>query len=385
MTGPYEYVPPMYWSADKHAGGAFGYNTETSPGPAIPTRESLQRFIPADHLWPIDDTWTFHAGGAHFTTVDVFNEAMSRRYGPATSLDDYLRKAQAISYDGERAMFEAYSQNRYAATGVIQWLMNSAWPSLIWHLYDYYLVPTGGYFGTKKACEPIHVQYAYDDHSVVVVNNTAKSLQGMRVSARTYSVDATVRAAKESTLDLLPDSSVRAFALPPAAGLDKTYFLRLALHDAAGKLVSDNFYWLSTKPDTMAWDKRDWAYTPQKDFGDLTGLNTLPPVNIKTAVTAKSGDGTTRVLVKVRNPSHSIAFMVHLRMTRGNGSEEVVPILWQDNYFSMLPGEERSITATYQGSSVRAGDPQLEVDGFNVLSSSHSIGSRVAAANMAHR
>src|SRR5216683_2845495 len=60
MTGPYEYVPPVYWLADTQAGGAYGYNTETSPGPAIPPRQSLEKFIPKDHLWPIDDVWNYH-------------------------------------------------------------------------------------------------------------------------------------------------------------------------------------------------------------------------------------------------------------------------------------------------------------------------------------
>ncbi|PYT49250.1 MAG: glycosyl hydrolase family 2, partial [Acidobacteria bacterium] len=166
MTGPYEYVPPVYWLADTLAGGAYGYNTETSPGPAIPPRESLEKFIPQDHLWPIDEVWNFHAGGERFTTVDIFTDGLNRRYGQAASLDDYERKAQALTYDGERAMFEAYARNKYTSTGVIQWMLNNAWPSLIWHLYDYYLVPAGGYFGTKKACEPVHVQYSYDDNSV---------------------------------------------------------------------------------------------------------------------------------------------------------------------------------------------------------------------------
>ena len=385
MTGPYEYVPPMYWAADTQAGGAFGYNTETNPGPAIPGRGSLERFIPKDQLWPINDTWNFHAGGGHFTTVNVFTEGLNRRYGKATSLDDYLRKSQAISYDGERAMFEAYSRNRYISTGVIQWLMNNAWPSVIWHLYDYYLVPTGGYFGTKKACEPVHVQYSYDDNSIVVVNNTDEPLKGMRVSARTYNLDASEHAAKELTVDLLPDSSVRAFALPPADGLTTTYFLRLKLQDAGGNLVSDNFYWLSTKPDTMAWKKKDWAYTPQKDFGDLTGLETLPQVNVEARVTARESAGQATVLVTLNNPSRSVAFMVHLRMTRSKGGEEVVPILWEDNYFSMLPGEERSVAAAYDVSLLDGGDPDLELDGFNVVSSSQQVGTAAAAGEALHR
>ncbi len=68
-----------------------------------------------------------------------------------------------MTYEGERAMFEAYGRNKYTSTGVVQWMLNNAWPSIIWHLYDWYLRPGGGYFGTKKACEPLHVQYSYDD------------------------------------------------------------------------------------------------------------------------------------------------------------------------------------------------------------------------------
>jgi len=131
MTGPYEYVPPVYWLADKEAGGAYGYNTETSPGPAIPTRESLAKFISKEHQWPIDDVWNYHAGGERFTTVNVFTDGLERRYGKTTSLDDYERKAQAMTYDGQRAMFEAYGRNKYTSTGVIQWMLNNAWPSLI--------------------------------------------------------------------------------------------------------------------------------------------------------------------------------------------------------------------------------------------------------------
>jgi exo-1,4-beta-D-glucosaminidase len=122
--------------------------------------------------------------------VNVFSDGLNRRYGQATSLDDYERKAQAMTYDGQRAMFEAYARNKYTATGVIQWMLDNAWPSLIWHLYDYYLVPAGGYFGTKKACEPVHVQYSYDDNSVAVINGSYAALKGLKVSAKIYNLDA---------------------------------------------------------------------------------------------------------------------------------------------------------------------------------------------------
>jgi len=63
-------------------------------------------------------------------------------------------------------------------------MLNNAWPSLIWHLYDYYLVPGGGYFGAKKGLRAGHVQYSYDDNSVAVVNGTYETLKGTKVSAK---------------------------------------------------------------------------------------------------------------------------------------------------------------------------------------------------------
>ena len=367
MTGPYEYEPPMYWLVDKEAGGAYGYNTETSPGPAIPTKESLAKFIPKDHLWPIDEYWNFHAGRERFETVNVFTEALNKRYGTATSLDDYERKAQAQAYDNERSMFEAYGRNKYVSTGVIQWMLNNAWPSLIWHLYDYYLVPGGGYFGTKKAQEIVHVQYSYDDHSVAVVNGTYEALKGLKVTAKLYDIDAKEVAAKDATLDVPVDASVKALDLPKPESLSTTYFLKLQLRDAAGKLLSDNFYWLSTKPDTMNWAARnDTAYTPQKDFGDLTGLNALTQVKLELKADHRSEAGKGTVRLKVKNTSASVAFQVHARLTTGKDGDDLVPVFWDDNYISLLPGEERSISATFDSSDLNGKEPALEVAGYNV-------------------
>ncbi|HUC52824.1 MAG TPA: glycoside hydrolase family 2 protein [Candidatus Cybelea sp.] len=367
MTGPYEYVPPVYWLADTKAGGAYGYNTETSPGPAIPTRQSLERFIPKEHLWPIDEVWNYHAGGERFTTVNVFTDGLTRRYGQASSLDDYERKAQAMAYDGERAMFEAYGRNKYGATGVIQWMLNNSWPSLIWHLYDYYLVPAGGYFGTKKACEPVHVQYSYDDNSVAVVNGTYGTLKSTKITAKIFTIDAQEKASREATLDLQADSSSKAFDLPQPDGLTPTYFLKLELHDAAGKLLSDNFYWLSTKADVLDWNKRrDTVYTPQKEFADLTGLNTLPIAKVAITKTMQGSGSNSSLTVVAENKSRTVAFMVHPRLTYGKGGEDLTPIFWSDNYFSLLPGEKKSVTATFDSASLKGATPDLVVEGWNV-------------------
>jgi len=367
MTGPYEYVPPVYWFTDKEAGGAWAYNTETSPGPAIPTKESLAKFIPKEHLWPIDDYWNFHAGGERFTTIDVFRDALSKRYGSPTSLDDFERKAQAMTYDNERSMFEAYGRNKYVSTGVIQWMLDNAWPSLIWHLYDYYLVPAGGYFGTQKAQEIVHVQYDWDTDSVSIVNGKYEDLKGYKVSAKLYNIDAKEAGSQEKTIDIAADAATKAFDLPKPANLSTTYFLKLWLHDPSGALVSDNFYWLSTKPDTMDWKHRlDTVYTPQKDFADLTGLNLLPEVKLEVHAHEKTEGEKGTLHLRIKNPSATVAFMVHARVTKGRNGDDLVPVFWDDNYFSLLPGEEKSVSVTYATADLDGHEPALNIDGYNI-------------------
>lgn len=367
MTGPYEYVPPVYWYADKDAGGAHGYNTETSPGPAIPTLESMKRFIPKEHWWPIDDVWNYHAGGERFTTVNVFTNGLTRRYGAPKSLEDYERKAQAMAYDGERAMFEAYGRNKYVSTGVIQWMLNNSWPSLIWHLYDYYLVPGGGYFGTKKAMEPLHAQYDYADHSVAIVNDTYEDHSGMKVVAKIYNLQGKELASHEENVSVPADASVKAFDLPKAEGLTMTFFAKLQMFDPAGKLVSDNFYWLSTKEDKLDWKRRqDTVYTPQAEFGDLTGLEGLPDADISFIAEYQQNPGKVKVNLTLKNMGKVVAFMVHARLVDAKG-DDIVPVFWSDNYVSLLPGESRTISAEYSGTVPRTKQTSERIDGWNVV------------------
>jgi exo-1,4-beta-D-glucosaminidase len=368
MTGPYEYVPPIYWYVDTNNGGAYCFNTETSPGPAIPPFESLRQMLPNEHLWPIDAIWNYHAGGGPFRNLNVFTEALNKRFGEAASVQDYVRKAEVMAYDGERAMFEAYARNKYDSTGVIQWMMNNAWPSMIWHLYDYYLRPGGGYFGTKKACEPLHIQYSYDDRSVVVVNSYYQEVKGLKAAATIYNLDMTEKHSQQVTFDAAPDSSKRLFTLPEPAGLSSTYFVKLTLADTSGKAVSANFYWLSTQRETLNQEKGNWYYMPTKDFADYTALSTLPAVNLNVSARSERKGTEEITRVRVENPSKALAFFIHFKICQIPSAEDVRPVIWQDNYISLLPGEQREISATYSAALLHGAKPIVELEGWNVTS-----------------
>ncbi len=377
MTGPYDYVPPNYWLLDTKQGGAFGFITETGPGPAIPLLPSLQAMMPQQDLWPIGDTvWNFHAGSGSFADTRTFSSALEGRYGKAKDLADYVKKSQAMTYEAERAMFEAYGRNKYVSTGVIQWMLNNAWPGLIWHLYDWYLRPGGGYFGTKKANEPLHVQYSYDDGSVVVVNSLYQAFPGSSVTAKVYNLDLTEKFSQTAAIDIAADSSTRVFYLGAIAGLSRTYFVRLALNDADGKLISSNFYWLSTQPDVLDWNAGDYRFIPISTYADLTGLASLPPATLTVSWHSELADADQVDHVAVRNVSSQLAFFVHLTVLKGKDGADIAPVYWEDNYFELMPGETRELAATYPRKLLGAAQSYIQVDGWNVVVASNSPAAR---------
>jgi exo-1,4-beta-D-glucosaminidase len=378
MSGPYEYVAPSDWQTDSvdsthpqqcnqgGCGGGYGFNTETSMGPAVPPIESIRAMVGKDHLWPIDNVWDYHAGGGVFKDLHVFTDALNARFGPSNSAEDYAVKAQMQTYEGVRAMYEAYSRNKYTSTGVIQWMLNNAWPSMIWHLYDFYLRPGGGYFGAKRAMEPLHPVYGYDDHSVWLVSSQYVDATGLKLTAKILNLDMTEKFSKEVSLDAAADSTSKILTLPDVDGLSPTYFLVLRLQDSSGKLAGSNFYWLSTKPETLDWEKSSWYTTPTSSYADYTALSQLPKVKLRVADHTERKGEEAITHVTLENPSKSLAFFVRLKVNKGKGGDEILPVIWQDNYISLLPGEKREITASYRAQELGAAQPAVEVSGWNV-------------------
>ena len=369
MLGPYDYTPPDYWLTDtKRFGGAFGFASEISPGPAIPPLSSLRKMLPAADIEPGSAAWNFHAGGERFTNLRHFDEAMRAIYGPAAGIEDYERKAQAMAYDSERAMFEAYSRNKYGSTGVIQWMLNNAWPSLIWHLYDYYLQPAGGYFGAKKACEPLHVQYSYDDRSVVVVNSTYESVHGLKVTVELYDAGLHEQFSAQAHTDVEADAVAKVFTIPREAFVSTSAidFAKLTLENARGEVIGSNFYWLTAKRNVYDWVNTD-AYTSISSYEDLTALESLPSAgSMDVSATVEQDSEGPVVRVKLHNPGDRLAFQIRLGIRLKNDDSEILPVLWQDNYIALMPGESRELTAQFLSVNALRGGPELDITGWNV-------------------
>ncbi|MEV4641273.1 hypothetical protein AB0J80_28415 [Actinoplanes sp. NPDC049548] len=375
MTGPYDWVPPAYWYA-KREGGATGFNSETSAGPDIPTLDTLRRMMsPAelDTLWRNFDAPQYHRSPSQtFGTLAIFDNALAGRYGAPTSLEDYVRKAQLAQYEAVRAQFEAYGRNFRDAsdpsTGLVYWMLNSGWTSLHWQLFDYYLDQGGAYYGAKKANEPLHVQYSYDDRSVVVVNSRHGSATGLTVETALYAMDGTQKYLRSVPGLTVPGDGGRTVALtvPSVGGLSGTYLARLVLKDGSGREIGRNVYWLSTKDDVIDWANNDWYYVPTSSYADLGGLSGMPRATLSATTTSAAGtDGTTTTSVTLRNTGGSVALMVDAHVLGANGAP-VLPVRWSDNDVSLWPGESATLTATYRTADLAGAVPSVRLSGWNV-------------------
>ena len=378
MAGPYDWIPPAYWYADK-LGGAFGFDSEVSAGATIPLLEDLKRMLSPQEqeaLWKYPDLRQYHASAAWspFAVLTPFDDALAHRYGAPTSLADYVAKAQLDNYDNTRAQFEAFNAHMDApnpSTGVIYWMLDNAWPSLHWHLYDWYMNPAGAYFGAKKANESLHIQYAYDTHAIVLVNHTPDDAQGLQATIRVRNLDGSVRYEKHLQGITVAGNHAQSVAtLPMLAGLSRTYFVELDLSASDGKPVSRNVYWLSTQADVLDWAKSNWYLTPLTQYADFTALKSLPAATSEVhATTQREGkQDVTTVTLSVPASSGAVALFQHVSIRRGAHGDLALPIVWSDNDVTLWPGESVVLTARYAAQGNAA--PVVETSGWNVAAQS---------------
>jgi exo-1,4-beta-D-glucosaminidase len=386
MAGPYSWIPPAYWYADK-LGGAFGFDSEVSAGASIPLLEDLTRMLAPQELealWKYPALRQYHASAAWsiFATITPFSDALAKRYGAPKSLEDFVAKSQLENYDNVRAQFEAFNAHMGAAnpsTGVIYWMLNNAWPSLHWHLYDYFLNPAGAYFGARIANEPMHIQYSYDTRAIVLVNHTLAAERGLRASIRVRNLDGSMAYERRlPSIDVAGNSARQAAILPVLTGLSRTYFIELELSSAKGESVSRNVYWLSTQTDELDWAHSNWYLTPLKEYADLTPLQSLPAATSEVRATMRHEgvEDIATVTLTVPPSSKAVALFQHVSIKRSAGGELMLPILWSDNDVTLWPGQSLTLTAHVATAGaatpvVPAGDSLasrsvVEVSGWNV-------------------
>ncbi|KAK0627979.1 glycoside hydrolase superfamily [Immersiella caudata] len=366
MEGPYDWVPPSYWwdNNDSLYGSAAGFGSELSAGGGTPDLPSLEKFLSQPDL---EDLWKqpdknlgSHMGSeaSSFRNRSLFNRGLWRRYGAPTSLEDYVQKAQMADYEVTRAQFEAYasmwSNPNRPATGMIYWMLTGALPKLHWNLWDYYMRPSGNYFGAKQGGQMEHVAYDYARKSIWLINRSIDRSGQRRVDVQI--IDGTGNTLHGDAVDVTtaPNSSKDILSLSSVMGrhVDKDIvFLKLVLFDGDG-VLSRNVYWLPPKTsDVLDWDRSNWRHTPVSEFSDLTSLGSLPTATISAKVSLQ-GDGTERTAVVIlENQSTVPALFIALSLVDDDG-REVLPLTWSDNYVTLWPRESLTLTAKpLQGAS----------------------------------
>ncbi|MFB0566522.1 MAG: sugar-binding domain-containing protein [Candidatus Aminicenantaceae bacterium] len=366
MNGPYDYVTPNYWYVDKKRGGAYGFNTETGPGPQPPPLESLKKMLPEDHLWPIDEYWDYHCARNEFNSLNRYLLAFHSRYGKPLSVEEFTFKAQAANYEAIRAMFEAFGVNKPTTTGIIQWMYNSAWPKMFWQLFDYFLMPNGAFYGTRTACEPLNIVFNYGDKNIYVVNDTHEACENLRAEIRVLNLESKVVFSEELSVGIGEYLSKKILDMPRLEGLSSVYFFDLKLKDKSGEKISDNFYWLSTKEDVLDEDRSTWFYTPSKAFADFSGLDELQEVRIHTQHEFEDLGEDQEIQVILENPTDKLAFFIELNVYGKESGQSILPIFWEDNYVSLLPGEVKKIKARFVKADLGGDTPAFRLKGWNV-------------------
>ncbi|WP_339840015.1 glycoside hydrolase family 2 TIM barrel-domain containing protein [uncultured Maribacter sp.] len=364
MLGPYAYTAPVYWFTDTNFGGAYGFNTETGPGAQVPQLESLKKFIPEDKLWPISDVWNYHCGRYEFADLSRFVTAINERYGSPSNIEDFDKKAQAMNYELMRPMFEAFQVHKDRSTGIIQWMLNAAWPKMYWQLYDYYLMPTGAFYATQKACSPLHLVYNYGDHKIYAINDYSHIVENLRARVRIYDIEANLYVDKTIKFNISEDTFHSLYEIEDLDNLSTTYFIDLRLIDDTNKEIDTNFYWLSTKEETLDYeaDLGEFAYhTPSKIYADFTLLNTLNKVDIAVDYNFAQIEDEQQMTVTLKNTGDAIAFLINLKLEDKNNREPILPIFWEDNFISLLPGEKRTLHATFKYNA----EVELKVEAWN--------------------
>ena len=333
-SGPWHYYKDagVYYSYDAH-----GFNTELG-SPSVPTAASMRKMMPEADQWPISDTWHYHD---LLNGLDEYVNAVDRLYGKAESLDDFCRKVQLINYDSYRAMFESWNSRLWGdASGVLLWMSHPAWPSVEWQTYSWDYETFGSYFGSRKACEPVHVQMNLDDHDVVVLNTTTSPLDDMKVTLTCYDLAGKKISAKTVKDIDVPANSRKDLFKAELDGINGNYIVRLVLSDRKGKVVTVNDYMMRGE-----------------GIEDFMALNSVGKAQIK-ARKVSSQDGVLRY--EITNTTGNIAFNLKFNLCDEKTGEIILPAYFSDGYFHLLPGEKRTLEVHSPSTGA------IMVEGYNV-------------------
>lgn len=334
-SGPWHYYKD---AAQYYRNDAFGFNTELG-SPSVPTAATMRKMMPEEDLWPISDTWHYHdlLGG-----LKDYVQAVDRLYGEAVSLEDFCRKVQFINYDSYRAMFESWNSRLWNNTsGVLLWMSHPAWPSVEWQTYSWDYETFGSYYGSKKACEPLHIQMNLHDRKVIMVNTTGNTIGNVNVRLSCHDIKGrTIRRQDAKGLTMTSNSKTEVFTAD-TDGIEGVYVVRLRMTDGRGRLISENDYLMRGE-----------------GTEDFKALGSVAQAKLKAKALKPSENGSRRI--EISNTSPHTAYSLKLNLVDRQSGEIILPAYFSDGYFHLLPGEKKIVEVTCRK------DGAVSIEGYNV-------------------
>ena len=362
---PYVQVNPMLHYLDQaspRGSRVNGFNPEYG-FTGLPHYSSLQRFLRPEEIWPMDKAVWDYLDGSGFGKVTTTVKALADNYGESRSIKEYGWKTQLLSAMNCKAIWDVWNYNklwygdRYC-TGTLFWSHASPIPMVKNHMWDWYLIPTAALYHTMHALEPVHVQFDYLKNTVSVYNDRLTSLSELSIVARIYDINSK----KISTWTVhgvnVPADGVACDVMRLSfKKVTPVHFIALELRDKSGKLLSSNFYWRST-------DK----YEPGTLTGPCTSgfesLQKMPKADVRSSLVKRSDAENLYFDVTLKNGSGKIAFFNEVLLLGGDGLP--VPYTFtSDNYFTLLPGESKTVTLEIARGDAPA-RPVIHVEGWNV-------------------
>jgi hypothetical protein len=322
--------------------------------PAVSTLNSMKKYIfdlgkgEKNAIYPLDKKWAYHdAWDGDGYAFRAYDNAIRQQYGKPETAEDYIRNAQYVNAGSYRSMFEAYNHRMWDITsGVMIWKLNATWPQVLWQIYDWFLNPNAAYYFTKRALEPVHIQLNEHNFMVSVINTLHHDCSDLTAIVKVLNYDLKVKWENEEKFNIGESCYKELLQLPDINGLTPVYFVKLILKDSNNRIVSDNFYWFSSSKS-------------KSDLSDITRLEKVS-LDVKNELFIEGDEEVMKVTVK--NPTGNLAFFKRLMVTKGEDGDEVWPSFWSDNFFSLLPGEEKVVIVRFARKNLEGKEPVLVID-----------------------
>ncbi len=300
-----------------------GFTTEIGTF-SVPEASTIRKFIAPEDQWPINDVWHYHDLHSNNQNLEGYLHTADSLYGVSNSLDDFNRKIQLINYDSHRAIFEAWNNKLWNnSSGVLLWMSHPAWPSMIWQTYSWDFQTHGSFYGSKKGCEPLHIQMNLHNNQVIAVNTSLNNVKDAMAVMQVFTMDGKLLQSKTASLAIQANTKVDLFtATLDEASLPANYFVRFWLKDKKGNVLAANEYW---KANTAT--------------GHFKAFNQLPVVTLSSKAVRLANN---QIKIELENKTKHPAVGIKLDAV-DNAAQIVLPAYFSDGYFTLLPGEKKTI------------------------------------------